>query len=247
MITDPLFYALAVPAVIIYGISKGGFGGGFGIIAVPLMAMAVPATLAAAIMLPILCIMDLVGLRVYWGKWDSALLRIMVPPALVGIAVGALSFHYLEDDHIRLILGAVAVVFSLAHWVRPRTDGPRLPAIGKGVFWSTISGFTSFVSHAGGPPVTMFLLPLGIDKTRYQATMIGFFTAVNYAKLLPYGLVGQFHAVSVSTAAVMLPMALLGMFLGIYLHKKVSQTLFVRICYVLLFLTGLKLIWDGIG
>lgn len=250
MIDQPLFYLIGVPAVLLYGISKGGFGGGFGIIAVPLLAIVVPATVAAAVILPILCVMDLVGMRVYWGKWDWGLLKLMIPPSFIGIAIGALSFQYLEETHIRLMLGGISMVFALNYWLRPamaRSTEPVQPSVIKGGFWSTTAGFTSFISHAGGPPAAMFLLPLNLDKTRFQATTVLFFTVVNQVKLLPYGLIGQFEGTTVLSSLFLLPVALIGMYLGVYLHHRISQEWFMRVCYVLLFFTGLKLLTDGLG
>ena len=154
-ISDPWFYVVAVPAVLLSGISKGGFGGGLGILAVPLMALFVSPVHAAAIMLPILCTMDVFGLWAYRTTWDRRNLAIMVPGAIVGIVIGALTFRYFNDDMIRLLIGGIAVSFTVHHWLKRRPARPagREAKVVSGAAWSSVAGFTSFVAHAGGPPV----------------------------------------------------------------------------------------------
>src|SRR5690606_3758364 len=172
MIEDPLFYLAAVPAVLIAGISKGGFGAGVGLLAVPMMALVLSPVQAAAIMLPILCLMDLVGVWAYWKKWEGPVLLRLALAAGVGIAIGALTFHLLAPWSIRLLIGLIAFGFAANYWVRRivRSQAPqRQPGPAAGWFWGGVSGFTSFTAHAGGPPVNVYLLPLALPKTRYQA------------------------------------------------------------------------------
>ena len=249
VIHDPFFYLMAVPAILIAGVSKGGFGGGLGVVAVPLLTLAVSPVQAAAVMLPILCFMDLFGVWAYRGKWDRANLRIMLPASIVGIVIGALLFRHLTAAHIRLIVGVIAVGFTLRYWLGAsgRTPEPRPRSWLRGGFWSATAGFTSFVSHAGGPPVGVYLLPQRLDKTVYQATTVIFFITVNYVKLVPYTLLGQFTPGNLGTSLVLLPLAFAGMALGIWLHHRVSERRFFQVCYVLLFLTGLKLLYDGLS
>lgn len=247
MIQDPLFYALAVPAILITGISKGGFGSGVGLVAVPMMALAIPVPQAAAIMLPLLCIMDFVGLWTYWGRWDTAAMKATLPAAILGIAIGWLTFRAFSDPMLRLANGSVAVLFTLAHWFGRRSQGNAEPSRIKALACGALSGFTSFVTHAGGPPLSMYLLPLGLDKARLVATTVVFFAVVNYVKLVPYGWLGQLNLGNMTTALVLAPLAPVGMLAGAWLMKRVSQALFMRICYASVFLTGLKLTWDGIA
>lgn len=249
-IADPLFYAVAVPAILIVGISKGGVGGGLGSVSVPMMALAISPIQAAAIMLPILCLMDLFGLYAYRGIWDRRNLVLMLPGALAGITLGALTFRYLSDDGVRLIVGTVALGFVVWNWAGPkllkRASDHRTQPGPAGMFWAGISGFTSFVAHAGGPPVHVYLLPQRLDKTLYMGTLVVFFTAVNYTKLIPYGLLGQLSANNLGTALILSPLAPLGIWLGVRFHRMLSESLFYALCYVFLSLTGVKLIWDGL-
>lgn len=248
MITDPAFYFAAVPAVILFGIAKGGFGAGLGVMAVPLMAIVVSPVQAAAILLPILCVMDLFGLWAYRGKWVPAELRIMLPASLVGIAIGTLLFEFMSPARLRLLLGIVAISFALHHWLQAglgqkSQQKPFGPVVGT--IASALAGFTSFVAHSGGPPVTMYLLRRGIDRTQFVATTVVFFAVVNYVKLAPYAWLEQLDASNLMTSLVLAPLAPLGIGTGVWLHNRVTDRFFFRLCYALLFVVGLRLIYEG--
>jgi uncharacterized membrane protein YfcA len=249
LIEDPRFYLLAVPAVLILGVSKGGFGGGLGSLAVPLVAIVVSPIQAAAVLLPILCVMDVHGAWVYRWRWDSANLKILMPAALIGLAVGTVTFSYLDARASRVIIGAVAVGFTVYHWLGSllATRGARGVDVVRGTFWGAVSGFTSFIAHASGPPMSVYLLPQRMDKTRFLATTIIFVLFMNYLKLVPYTWLGQFSGENLRTTLVLLPLAPLGMWLGIWLHRIVPEDIFYRVCYLLLFLAGLKLLYDGVS
>ena len=250
MITDPYFFLTAIPAVILYGIAKGGFAGGLSIIAVPLMALSIPPLQAAAILLPILCVMDLVALWKYRGRWVMPELEILIPASFIGIGTGALLFSQMSPAIIRLMLGTIAIAFTLHYWVQnwqsdksiQRHFGPVV-----GVIAAATSGFTSFIAHAGGPPLGMYLLRRGLDKTAFVATTAVFFTAVNYVKLIPYTWLGQFDSGNLKTSLVLMPLAPISILMGVWLHNRVSEKLFFGIAYASLFLVGSKLMWDGIA
>lgn len=246
-IDNPIFYLTAVPAVLIAGVSKGGFGGGLGMLAVPLMALTVPPTQAAAILLPILCLMDLFGVGAYRRHWHRANLAILFSGALMGTALGTLTFRFLDEATLRLLLGLMALGFTFGY----RFGGPDRPPAGrnvlKGGFWGAVAGYTSFVAHAGGLPVSIYLLPQRLNKTVFVGTMAMFFFAINYTKLLPYAWLGQFAAVNLATAAALAPVAVAGVLLGIWLHDRIDTTVFYRLCHVMLFIAGVKLIWDGLA
>lgn len=249
MISDPLFYLAAVPAVLIAGISKGGFGAGLGVVSVPMMALVLPPVQVAAIMLPILCLMDLVGVWAYWKKWEPRVLARLALAAVVGIAFGTLTFHVMEAWMIRLLIGLIALGFTANYAqrrLRLRQTAGFAPGRASGWLWGAVSGFTSFTAHAGGPPVNVYLLPLGLPKTQYQATTVGFFLLVNYVKLVPYTALGLFTTQNLATSGVLVPVAVAGILAGIWLHNRVPSGLFYTACYVFLALTGMKLIWDGV-
>ena len=250
LITDPWFYAVAIPAVFLFGVSKGGFGGGLGTAAVPLMALVISPVQAAAILLPILCVMDLVALWKFRGKWIWPELTILLPASLVGILVGALLFEYMSVAVVRLIVGVVAITFTLHFWInRQRSNSRDLPNFPRsyGILGGTVAGFTSFVAHSGGPPISMYLLRRPLDRTDFAATSIVFFAVVNYAKLLPYGWLGQLSADNLATSAALVILAPIGVLTGAWLHKRISDGFFFALVYGLLFAVGVKLVYDGIA
>ena len=249
MITDPWFYVAAVPAVLLFGISKGGFGGGLGVAAVPLMALVVSPVQAAAILLPILCVMDLVALWRFRGKWIWPELQVLLPASLLGIVIGTLLFEYMSAAVVRLIVGTVAITFTLHFWINKRRNSHR--ELGDfprsyGVLGGSVAGFTSFVAHAGGPPINMYLLRRPLDRTDFAATTILFFAVVNYVKLVPYGWLGQFDAHNLYTSAALVILAPIGVEIGAWLHHRVTDRFFFAFVYVMLFVVGAKLIYDGL-
>lgn len=253
MIDDPWFYAAAVPAVLITGTSKGAFGSGLGIMAVPLIALTVPVPVAAAVMLPILCLMDAFGVWAYRRAWHRGLILVLVPAATVGMLIGTLTFRHLDEHMIRLMLGLIALSFTLHHWLgRKRATvgaagqvAASRPSKTVGVLAGTVSGFTSFVAHAGGAPLSFYLLPQRLDKTLYAGTATVYFALVNYIKIAPYAWLGQLTQTNLTTALVLFPLAPLSIWLGVRLHSRLSPTVFYRVAYLLVFLSGLKLTWDG--
>lgn len=249
MITDPWFYALAIPAVLAFGISKGGFGGSFGALSVPLMAIVVSPVQAAGILLPILCLMDLLSLWVYRGKWIWPELKVLLPASLAGIAIGTLLFGFLSAAHIRLIVGAIAIVFTVHYCLQRKIPHDRKAGQyprSVGLLSGSVAGFTSFTAHAGGPPLSMYLLRRPLDRTDFVATSVLFFAVVNYAKLLPYAWLGQLAPGNLATSLVLAPLAPIGILLGVYLHKRVSDRFFFALVYLLLAAVGVKLVWDGL-
>jgi uncharacterized membrane protein YfcA len=246
LITDPAFYAVAVPAVLLVGISKSGFGSGFGALGVPLMSLAVPVPQAVAVMLPLLLVMDAFGLKALWGARDRALLRLLVPAGLLGTAVGALLFKALSAPTVAALVGAITLVFlAIRKLSPPRADAvPPQRLLGFGL--AGLSGFTSFVAHAGGPPIGFFMLPLRLAPLQFTATMAVFFAAINAAKWLPYAWLGLIDATNMATAAVLLPAAPLGVWLGLRIGRWISPARFYVMVELGLLLTGCKLLWDGL-
>ncbi|GGF48184.1 UPF0721 transmembrane protein [Aliidongia dinghuensis] len=256
MITDPWFYALAIPALLITSISKGGFGAGLGVLAVPLIALRLPVAEVTPILLPIICLMDAASLWGYRGRWDGRILAITLPGALIGIALGAVGVGTLPDVWLRLAIGTIAVAFPLRRWLaaprRQRThEGPggegrfsgRRPA--QGVFWSFLSGITSFLANAGGPPFSIYLMTLRLDKTLFVGTTAVFFAVVNFTKLVPFAWLGLFTRTSLITSAALSPVALVGIALGFWLHRRLDPALFYRISFALVFLLGVRFVWSS--
>ena len=244
---EPLFYAVAIPAVIITGISKSGLGGGLGQLSVPLMAMFISPVAAAAIMLPILCLIDISNLWGYRKDWNRGDVAIMLPGAVISISVGALTYRYVDDNAIRLLLGVITIIFAASLLLQDSANVEgRKPSRLTGVICGLISGFTSFVAHAGGTPVKFYLLPQKLSKRVFVGTHVFFFFAVNQIKLWPYFWLGQFSTENLSTSLVLAPVVPIGVVIGWWLIKVVPIDQFYRIIYILLFVAGGKLIWDGL-
>ncbi|KAB2851062.1 MAG: sulfite exporter TauE/SafE family protein [Hyphomicrobiaceae bacterium] len=246
MISDPAFYAVAIPTVCLVGLAKGGFLSGMGILGVPLLALLISPVQAAAIMLPILIAMDVVSVWAYRQDYDRANLRYLIPGSVIGIAVGWLTASYVSEAHVRLLVGLIAVAFTLYFWlgIRPARKAPG-PHLAKGCIGGAIGGFTSFVSHAGSPPVAMYLLPQNLAPKLYAGTHALLFAAINLIKVPPYFMLGQFSAENLKTSLALMPIAPLATWVSVWLVRSVPQGPFYRIAYACLFFVGLKLIWDG--
>jgi len=235
--------------VLLFGISKGGFGGGLGTAAVPLMALVISPVRAAAILLPILCVMDIVAVWKFRGKWVWPELKVLLPASLVGILVGTLLFEYMSASVVRLIVGTVAITFTMHFWIsKRRSKNNALPDYPRsfGLFGGSVAGFTSFVAHSGGPPISMYLLRRPLDRTDFAATSIFFFAVVNYVKLIPYGWLGQLDSDNLATSAALVILAPVGVLTGVWLHKRVTDQFFFALVYVMLFIVGVKLVYDGV-
>ena len=241
------FYLLAVFAVLIIGISKSGFVGGGAIMGVPLLSLVIEPQVAAGILLPLLFAFDLFNSWKYRKDWSFDILKVIVPGAMLGVLFGSLTWQFLDADTLRLGIGLLAIFFVARFLLLSRGDDGRLQMSDvSGFFLSIISGLTSFVAHAGGPPVDAYLLSRGMDKTRLVATNIYYYLIVNAAKLLPYFLLGQLSASNMGVSLTLAPLIPVGMFLGYYLHRIVSQKLFNQLAYAMLALAGFKLAYDGL-
>jgi uncharacterized membrane protein YfcA len=225
--------------------AKGGFGGGVSMLSVPLIAIAVPPVQAAAILLPILVVMDLFALKNFRSQCSIENLKIIITGSDICILLGTLNFRYFSADMIRIIIGAIAVVFTLNYWFQQKVTKGSKPDFVKGTFWSTVAGFTSFGVHAGGPPISIYLLPQKMDKKVLMGTFAWFFTVANFLKLIPYTWLGLFDATNIMTSLVLVPLAPVGVALGYFLLNKVSVTTIYSVCYVFLFFAGLSLIYKG--
>ncbi|GGD95080.1 UPF0721 transmembrane protein [Aureimonas endophytica] len=247
MITDPLFYALAIPAVILVGLSKGGFGGSISMIGVPLMALAISPVAAAGIMLPILILMDIVALVAWRGVYDARVLRLILPASLLGIALGYATSASIPEAGVRLTMGLLCLIFAVQWFFSGRHKTvPAEASRPMGVFWGAVAGFTSFVSHSGGPPFQVYVMPLKLDPAVFAGTTVIFFAVTNFVKLIPYFLLGQFSAENLATSAMLLPLAPIATVVGVWLVKRTEREKFYLITYSLLIPVGIKLVYDGL-
>ena len=234
-------YAIGAGAALFAGVSKGGFGSGAAFAGAAILALWVAPGLALGIMLPLLLLTDAVLIRPYWRQWDWRCARVLLAGGVPGVALGALLYGVADPDLFRLLIGAVCLIFvALRLWPRlPRPEhAPRWLGAGMGV----LAGFTSFISHAGGPAVAVYLLGANLRKTEYQATTVLVFALLNVVKALPYGVQGLFSAQSLWLSLTLSPFALIGAGLGVMAHRRIPERWFFGITYVLLTVTGLRLI-----
>ena len=245
LITDWQFYAVSIPAVLLLGLSKSGFGSGFGSLAVPIMALAVTVPQAAAILMPILLLMDLMSLAAYRKDFDRQLLKFLIPMGLLGTVVGTLSFKLLDSTLVAGLVGVFTLLFLAQRLLfPPRADSPPPPKW-LGAVLTTTAGFTSFVAHAGGPPLNAYVLPLRLPPVVFAATMSVFFFVLNMSKWLPYAWLGLLDTRNMATSLALLPLAPIGVVAGVRMARRMQPWLFYRLVYVGMFLTGVKLVWDG--
>ncbi len=242
--------ALGALAALFAGVSKGGFGSGAAFASASVLALVLPPAQALGIMLPLLMLIDVSTLRPYWRKWSWPDTRALLWGAIPGTALGAVLYTVADADVFRLLIGVISLAFvawqisTRSGWFTPRR-GP-VPAW-AGPVAGLVAGFTSFVSHAGGPAAAIYLLSKQVGKTQYQATTVLLFALLNGVKLVPYAGLGIFTAETLKLDLVLAPFALLGAWLGVKAHWLVPERTFFAITYVALTLTGLKLIWDALA
>jgi uncharacterized membrane protein YfcA len=246
----PAFYALAIPALLVTAIGKGGFAAGGSNVAVPAMTLLIPAPQAAGIVLPLLCAMDVFSVWGWRREIDRRLALSLVPGAVIGLIVGTLAFDHLSDRAVKGIVGAIAVAFTLNRWLAPWIGfAPRAPRprnATAATFASAGAAFTSTLAHAGGPPLALYLLPLQLSRRVLNATTVVFFGVLNWVKLVPYFFLGQLNPTNLATSAVLVWTAPLGVWLGVWLARRTSDRWFYRIIFGLLFATGMKLLYDAL-
>jgi hypothetical protein len=246
MLSDPLFWAAAIPAVIMVGLSKGGLGP-LGTLAVPILSIAISPVQAAGLTLPIFVLSDIVAVISYRKHFDLRTLKIMLPAAVLGIGIGWITAARVSEDAVRLIVGLISVAFAANYWLRARhaLEAAR-PNVPRGAFWGAISGFTSFVSHSGGAPFQMYALPLRLEPQVFAGTSVIFFAAVNLFKVVPYATLGLFEAENLKAAAILTPISVACALVTVRLIKHMDPRRFYWIMYLLMFLIGVFVIGQAV-
>ncbi|MDO8905103.1 sulfite exporter TauE/SafE family protein [Hydrogenophaga sp.] len=247
LITDPYFYLVAIPAVLLLGMSKSGFGAGFGSLAVPMMALAVTVPQAAAILMPVLLVMDLLGMAAFRNNVDRRLLKFLLPFGLVGIVIGTLLFKMMDARLVAGIVGGFTLVFLAQRLLFPPKPDSVPPPRWVGALLTAASGFTSFVAHAGGPPINAYIIPMRLSPLVFTGTMAFFFFFINIAKWIPYAWLGLLDLRNMTTSLALLPFAPIGVWVGVRIAHRIQPKLFYRLIYAGMLLTGIKLLWDAWG
>ncbi len=247
IISDPLFYALAIPAVVALGLSKGGFAG-VGQMATPMLALVMPPLEAAAVMLPIMILQDSVALWVYRKEWDGRILTIMLPGALIGIGLAWLLAAHVSDAAVRIFIGVTAMAFAIYSWinmVRVPRERPKA-GVTSGVLLGAAAGFTSTLCQVGGPPFQIYLLAQRVSKMTFVGTSAVFFASLNWLKVVPYMQLGQFSSKGLMTSLALVPLALLTNQLGFWLVRRTPQELYFKITLLLMAVISVVLLRSGI-
>lgn len=247
MITNPWFYAAALPIVFLVGLSKGGFLPGLGLLGVPLLSLVVPPTMAAGILLPVLIAMDAVAVWSYRSTFDTSHLRVMLPGAVAGTAIGWLTAAWVTEAHIGIILGVIGLGF-LAYNLFLVARASQMPVAGPmlGAGLAVTGGFTSFISHAGGPLMQIYLQPYKLPPVMFAGTMVMCFAAINVIKVVPFLALGLINRSSVMIGVALLPMAVIASYCGVWLSKRVSQEPFYAIANICLAIVSAELIRSGV-
>lgn len=243
------FFAIAAPAVVFAGISKGGFGSGAAFASASILALIMSPGQALGLMLPLLMLIDVATLGPYWRKWHWPSAKLLILGGIPGILIGALVYRIANDDVIRFLIGAMSLLFVV--WQMARARGLIKVAEKElsdkaGLLAGTAAGFTSFVSHAGGPPAAIYMLSLKLSKTEFQANTVIVFWIINSLKAAAYAFLGIFTFDLLLLDLALAPFALLGAWIGVKAHYLVPENLFFAITYVLLAVTGTKLIYDAL-
>jgi uncharacterized protein len=251
MSIDPTFYLIAIPAVLLVGLSKGGMGDALGLLGVPILSFAVPPDQAAAILLPILVVMDLAALWTWRKHNNAALLKAMLPGAMAGIVIGWITWAIVPHYVMQLIIGIVALSFAgrfyYHRYFAVKVETPPAPHnAGKAAIWGTLSGYGSFVAHAGGAPFQIYSLPLKLSPRDYTGAAVRFFAILNAVKLIPYYQLGALDTTNLYLSATLFPIAPLATFGGAMIVRRMRPDFFYPFMYAMCALAGAKLTYEGL-
>lgn len=246
---DAAFYLLAIPAVMLVGLAKGGFSG-MGALGMPLLALAIDPVRAAAILLPILIAQDVVGVAAFRRTWDGSILAAMLPGAVLGVVLGWWFAASVSSQAVMVAVGAISMLFGgYRLWAERggRIAAPSDSPAWVGALFGIATGFTSQIAHAGGPPFQMWVMPRRLARDVLIGTTAIFFAALNWIKVPAFLALGQFTWPNALTTLVLLPFALLGSLAGVLLVRRIAMERFYTIVYALMVIAGAKLLWDGLG
>jgi hypothetical protein len=227
------------------GMGKGGIPI-VGMLGVPVMALVMSPVMAAGMLLPVYVVSDAFGLYAYRHAFDRRVLAIVLPGAMIGIAVGWATASVVPEAAVTLLVGVIGLAFALNLILRrPVLAEPKRAEVAPGLFWGAVAGFTSFVSHAGAPPYQVYTLPLGMPKAVFAGTSTIAFAVINAVKMVPYYALGQLNPGNIRVAAVLALPAVVAVFAGRRLVHLMPERLFFRVVVWALLLISAKLIRDG--
>ncbi len=239
------FWALAGLAAVLVGMGKGGLPV-VAMLPVPVMALVMSPVAAAGLLLPVYVVSDMFGLYAYRHAFDRRVLAIIIPGMTIGVVLGYFTASVVSEDWVTVLIGVIGLVFALNLLLRAKAVvKPRRAGVAPGIFWGAMTGFTSFVSHSGGPPYSVYTLPLGMTKAVFAGTSTIAFACVNAIKLIPYYMLGQINLASLEKVIVLMPVAAVSVLVGVRLVKWLPEKLFFQLVTWALLAVSVKLIWDG--
>jgi len=243
---DAAWFLVAGLAALLVGLSKGGLSMA-GALGTPVLAMVMSPVKAAALLLPIFVVSDWFGLYAYRREFDRRNLRILIPAGIAGVGIGWLSASVVSERGVGLMIGIIGIAFCLNAWrLRHRPPPPRPADLPRGLLWGSIAGFTSFVSHSGGPPYQVYVLPQKLPKMVFAGTTTITFAAINFVKLLPYWQLGQLDAANLKVSLLLMPIAVAGTFAGVWLVRIIPERAYFVFIHVALFVLSIKLVVDAV-
>lgn len=238
-------------AVLVYGFAKGGAGAPLSAICVPLMSLVIPPFQAAAILLPLLLVLDVLALFSFRGCFDRHQLSLLLPPALLGVVAAAFVGQWLSEDGLRLLIGSICLGFVVIRLLRrpatpstvDATEQGSGDAIGR--LWGATAGFTSMLVHAGGPPVMIHLMGQRMEPRLLAGTQAWLFACLNLSKVLPFAGSGQLDLPSLRISLLFMPITPIGIFLGQRFLLNTSKERIYQVFSVTLLISGVLLLWQG--
>jgi len=240
------FWAAAVAASVLVGMGKGGMPV-VAMMGVPVLSLVIDPIAAAGLLLPVYIVSDIFGLYTYRHNFNKTVLLIMVPAMLIGVGLAWAMASIVPGSAVTALVGAIGTVFALNALLKRQSDVPaKDPQVAPGLFWGTVSGFTSFVIHSGGPPFQVYALPLKMPKLVYAGTFTIAFATVNLAKVFPYYSLGDLNPTNLEVAAILAVPASLAVFVGVRMVKIIPEVLFFRIVTWALLVLSLRLLWVGL-
>jgi uncharacterized membrane protein YfcA len=248
VIVDPLTLLVTVVAVFLVAFMKGAFGGGFAIAGIPLMALVMDPTMAGALLAPLFCVSDLSAMR-YWraSTWSKPDLMLLIPGQLVGTVLGFVALRYANGSLVAIAIAVITLLFAGLWFAGGGRIVQRPRSRVKGVLAGVTAGVTSMVAHSGGPPVAMYLLPLGLPKSVYAGTTFMFFVVANVLKVGPWLALAPLTPQFWLLLAVSVPVTVLAVWTGWRVHERIDQLQLYRLCYALLVVVGAHLLWKGLA
>jgi uncharacterized membrane protein YfcA len=249
MAIDPWFLCVGLITVFAVSIGKGAFGGGLAMLGVPLLSFAIEPIPASIMMSMLVAFMDIFAIGAFgpstWSKPDLAWL---LPGLAVGIGIGTAIVAFVDSRIVALLIAIITLSFTAHYFLRGRLAAPGARPVSRAlaVIAGAASGFTTFVAHAGGPPVAMYLLSRGVPKTMFAGTNVAFFIFANMLKLPSYVTLGWGRWWIFWGAAALAPAVPLGIWVGKRLHDRLPQRTLFFWCYIVLAGAAAKLLFDAL-